>query len=89
MEDVERISIYQKPGMDYNEDRLNASVFQQYGNMIDCARDLYGFDEFQKRLNARTSKPNPKYEMIKQKHKDLPHITELDHLRNLHEKGYI
>lgn len=62
--DASRISIYRSPGMEYNEARLRNYVFNQAGNAIDCALQLYGTNDFMALLRARDAKPNPKYENL-------------------------
>lgn len=90
MEDVEKISIFQSVGLEYNVDRLNQAVFNQYGNMIDCALEIYGSDRFFSLLEQRQSRPNPKYEELKLRFKlaqERP-PTELAYYQTMHERGF-
>lgn len=64
VEDVERISIYRSPGMEYNEERVRNFVVNQAGNAIDACLRMYGIDEFQRLIANRESRPNPKYDMV-------------------------
>lgn len=61
--------------MEYNEERLEHNVFQQYGNMIDCALQLNGPDVFMMKLDERKTKPNPKYEEILRRHAAVHDFT--------------
>ncbi|MBR6050299.1 MAG: replication initiation factor domain-containing protein [Clostridia bacterium] len=56
-----RISIYIKPGTEYNLLQCENYVFNQAGNAIDALIDLYGVDLFVEKLKSRSTKPNPKY----------------------------
>lgn len=55
------ISIYQKPGAEYNIANLDRFVFNQAGNAVDCAIQIYGVEKFLDLLKKRESLPNPKY----------------------------
>lgn len=67
--DAERISIYQAPGMEYNEERLKHYVVDMAGNAIDAAIQMYGLYEFEKMIQERQTAKNPKYEMLIQQHR--------------------
>ena len=62
--DASRISLYEKPGMEYNLDRLDNYVFRQAGNAVDAAVAIYGVDGFLERLHQRKTLPNPKYSLL-------------------------
>lgn len=67
--DAEKISIYQAPGMEYNEERCKRYVINQAGNAIDACIQMYGIDEFEKMIEERQTAKNPKYDMIVQQHR--------------------
>ncbi|MBR1691124.1 MAG: replication initiation factor domain-containing protein [Oscillibacter sp.] len=69
VEDAEKISIYQAPGMEYNEERCKRYVVNQAGNAIDACIQMYGLYEFERMIQERPTARNPKYEvMIRQHH---------------------
>ena len=59
--DAVGISLYEKPGMEYNVDHLENFVFKQAGNAIDTAIQISGIDVFLRKLAERHTLPNPKY----------------------------
>lgn len=61
---ADKLSIYVKPGTDYNMARMTNYVYNQAGNAIDATIQILGVDGFLKELHARDTKPNPKYKMI-------------------------
>lgn len=61
---VQRISIYEKPGVDYNLGNLESFVFKQAGNAISALLEIQGEEEFKKRLNQRGTHQNPKYKAL-------------------------
>lgn len=63
--DAEKISIYEKPGTEYNLSNLENYVIKQAGNAIDAFIDILGEDEFRNQLKKRGTAPNPKYEHLK------------------------
>lgn len=69
VQDAERISVYQAPGMEYNEERCRRYVINQAGNAIDACIQMYGIDAFQDMIENRQVMPNPKYNMIIQQHR--------------------
>ena len=68
VQDAEKISIYQTPGMEYNEERCKNYVINQAGNAIDACIQMYGLYEFEKMIQERTTAPNPKYTQLVQQH---------------------
>lgn len=68
LEKVGAISIFTAPGGAYNEARCKNYVFNLAGNAVSCMVDLLGVDDFLTALNARTCKPNPKYDVILYEH---------------------
>lgn len=62
--EAERVKLYEAPGIDYNLDRLNRIVFQQYGNAIDAALEIYGTEHFVEKIKERKVRRNPKYEQL-------------------------
>lgn len=69
VEDAERISIYQSPGMEYNEERCKRYVVNQAGNAIDACIQMYGLYEFEKMIQERPVSHNPKYDMVVKQHR--------------------
>lgn len=69
VQDAEKISIYQTPGMEYNEERCKNYVINQAGNAIDACIQMYGLYEFEKMVQERKTAPNPKYELLIQQHR--------------------
>lgn len=62
---VEPISIYFKPGFEYNIENLEHYVFNQAGGAIYTAIEIMGEDEFLKVLECRKPESlNPKYERL-------------------------
>mgnify|MGYP002517984770 CR=1 FL=1 len=55
------ISIYTKPGLEYNVLRCENYVYRQAGNAIDALIKCYGQDRFFDKLQKRSARPNPKY----------------------------
>lgn len=63
--DACKISIFTKPGTEYNVLHCENFVFNQAGNAIDALLQIYDVDTFLKKLQERKARPNPKYkEMI-------------------------
>lgn len=58
------ISLYEKPGMDYNLDRCERYVYKYAGNAIDALIQIYGVDKFLEELQRRGTYPNPKYDQL-------------------------
>lgn len=69
VENAEKISIYQAPGMEYNEERCKRYVVNQAGNAIDACIRMYGIDEFADMIEKRPVSSNPKYEMLVRQHR--------------------
>ena len=69
VEDAQRISIYQAPSMEYNEERCKNYVINQAGNAIDAMIQMYGLDEFESMIQNRQTMHNPKYDMIVKQHR--------------------
>lgn len=55
------ISLYVKPGTEYNMARMTNYVFEQAGNAIDATIQILGLDTFLEELYSRDARPNPKY----------------------------
>ena len=64
LENAYKISIYSKPGMEYNLGNVDNFVFRNAANAIDCAIQCYGLVQFLDKLKKRTVRPNPKYTAI-------------------------
>lgn len=75
LEGAKRVSVYSRVEREYNVDHFEEVTFHQFGNMIDCAMQGYGYDRFMQLLNSRRSKPNPKYAGL------LPQIWETEAAR--------
>lgn len=57
-------SIYIKPGVEYNLEKLDSFVFDHVGNAIECAMNIYGDEIFKKKLKKRHCRDNPKYKRL-------------------------
>ena len=64
-----RISIYTKPGLEYNVLRCEDFVFNQAGNAINALLQIYDVETFLQKLQERKSRPNPKYQQMIQRAK--------------------
>ena len=64
IDDASAISIYVKPGTEYNMLRCENYVFNLAGNAVDALIQYYGTDKFVEKLGKRTTKPNPKYQSM-------------------------
>lgn len=64
LESVERISLYEKPGMDYNEFQLENFVFKQAGNSVYTYIKCFGEEKFFEKLRQRGTALNAKQEML-------------------------
>lgn len=60
----ERISIYEKPKIDYNLKNLENYVINMAGNAVDTFIKLFGTDGLINYLENREIMPNPKYEEL-------------------------
>jgi hypothetical protein len=58
---AEEISIYVKPGTEYNLSRCRNYVYNMAGNAVDALMKIEGVDGFLEGLRERHIKPNPKY----------------------------
>ncbi len=66
---AEAIQLYEKPGMEYNLQRLDRLTTYQIGNAVDTAIQIHGVDGFLDKL-ARNKPPkvNPKYAQLLKQH---------------------
>ena len=66
--DVDKINLYSKKDLDYNESKLQNYVFGQAGQAINCALDLYGVEGFSQYLDTylkqHRQNKNPKYDEL-------------------------
>lgn len=62
--DVCRISIFTKPGTEYNLEKCESFVFDHNGNAVDALLRLYDVDTFLTKLRCRRCAPNPKYDLL-------------------------
>ncbi len=67
--DVERISIFTAPGMEYNEERCKHYVVNIAGNPIDACIQMFGITEFLNMIKNRKTARNPKYDLLVQQHR--------------------
>lgn len=63
------LSLYVKPGTEYNMVSMTNYVFKQGGNAIDATIQILGVDGFLDELHSRETRPNPKYTEIVRKMK--------------------
>lgn len=73
--EAEKISLYVKPGIDYNLSKLDGYVFQQAGNAIAAAMQIYGPKSFESKLKDRNTMGNPKYEKLVDQYRSRPAIS--------------
>jgi len=59
-----RISLYEKPGMEYNIQNLEDYVYKQCGNAVDALIKIKGQGLFTTELRRRGTAQNPKYERL-------------------------
>ena len=64
---AEKISIWEKPGIEYSIADLESFVFAQAGNAIKTYIHIQGLDNFNKELAERVFRKNPKYENLKRR----------------------
>lgn len=69
--DASGISIYTKPGMEYNVLRCEDYVFNHAGNAISALLQIYDTETFLQKLNERKCRPNPKYRNMIEQHKAI------------------
>jgi hypothetical protein len=55
--------------MEYNVERCKHYVVNQAGNAIDALIQIYGIDAFQRLIEKRQTRPNPKYEQLVASHR--------------------
>lgn len=65
------ISLYEKPGMEYNLDRCETYVYKFAGNAIDALIQIYGEKTFMAKLRERNTRTNPKYQQLVTMYKDF------------------
>lgn len=74
IDQVERISIFVKPGVEYNIRQLDHYVFDQAANAIGASIDIYGAPFFMEQIQRRRS-DNPKYrKLVEQYGKNKPEM---------------
>lgn len=69
--DASGISIYSKPGMEYNVLRCEQYVFDHAGNAISALLQIYDTETFLQKLKERKCRPNPKYTNMIEQHKAI------------------
>ena len=65
------VSIYSKPGMEYNLGNVDNFVFHNAKNAISCALECYGLVQFLEKLKDSPVRPNPKYTNLIDKYKHV------------------
>lgn len=65
------LSIYEKPGVEYNLLRCDNYVFNTAGNAIDAEIKIRGIDDFMKMLRSRQTRNNPKYDRLVTENSDM------------------
>ncbi len=60
----EKLSVWKKPGTDYNLQNLENLVINQIGNANSAYLQIMGVEAFMKKLSERTVQPNPKYQRL-------------------------
>lgn len=68
LQDAYAVSIYSKPGMEYNLGNVDNFVFRNAANAIDCAIKCYGLTKFLDKIAKREVRQNPKYTNIINNH---------------------
>ena len=58
------LSIYEKPGVDYNILHCENYVYNMAGNAVSSLIQCYGIEEFMKKLGERKIRPNSKYSRL-------------------------
>ena len=80
---AEAIKLYEKPGMEYNLQRLDRLTTYQVGNAVDTAIKIHGVKGFMELLEAnRPPKLNSKYDMLLKQHGKFEDRE--DYLRSLY-----
>ena len=69
LQGAEPLSIYRKPGTDYNLARCQNYVFNSAGNAVDALIQIHGTELFLKLLSERKINENPKYLNLISKYK--------------------
>ena len=59
-----QISIYSKPGLQYNILNCENFVYNQAGNAINALLQVYDVETFLQKLQERRTRPNPKYKQM-------------------------
>ena len=77
IQSAEKIQIYQKPGIDYNEKNLEMFVLHNSGNSINVFRKIYGDDNLIRALDLKDNNANysPKQQKLLEKYKGKPNQT--------------
>lgn len=70
--DASAISIYERPGMEYNLDRCENYVVNLAGNALDAYIQIVGMDGLMDALYRRQTRRNPKYDLLVSQYKDFP-----------------
>ena len=75
LENVQRISCWSAPGMDYTVWKLADLVVNQWGNAIDCYLSIFGTEDLIRMLGKRSIRRSPKYERLKAEHAAFQRLT--------------
>lgn len=70
IQDALPLSLYVKPGVEYNFKQLSSYVYHQAGNAIDTLIQIIGVDEFVKNVKLRDTELSPKYKFLLEQEED-------------------
>ena len=73
------ISIYKKPGLEYNLSNCEDYVYKQAGNAINALLQIYDVETFLVKLRSRKVRMNPKYKQLVDKYKVVVSNEEQQH----------
>ena len=71
---AEDLSLYIKPGVEYNLERCKEYVYNMAGNAVDALIKIQGFEGFLKGLNERRIRQNAKYMKLIDENKPLKKV---------------
>lgn len=73
--DAEDLSLYIKPGVEYNLERCKEYVYNMAGNAVDALIKIQGFEGFLKGLDERRIRQNAKYMKLIDENKPLEKVV--------------
>ena len=94
LDNVNKISVYVKPGTEYNIHNCEHYVYKQAGNAVETLIKIKGVEKFFEELKETPRQKNPKYNKIVQDHENLkkqinitqPLKNENPNIDKLHDK---